>query len=140
MNKLLESYGILILNANPQYDNYIYHLELKKNKTFRLIKGSCNHIYYDSYGNYNIDDINNMLILEFTELELDFHNIKKTNVKQLLKYDIIDEEKLYENNKPFKSNKTIVFDKCPNPFEFETKIVNNENIFYCNLEYINKSI
>jgi hypothetical protein len=129
MNKLLQENGILVLTANPQYKHYIYQLELKVNYTFRLIKGDYENIYYDSYGNFSIDELNNMLVLEFTELEKDFHNLHKINVKQNLKYEIINEEKKHNKNN-LMSFYTIIFDKCPSPYLQDIKIINNENIFY----------
>jgi hypothetical protein len=137
MNSLLQKYNGLVLNANPNNEKYIYHLEFKKNDTFRLIKVVNNDILYDSYGDYIIDDNNYNIILTFTELEEEFHNIKKINVTQTLKYKIIEEEKVFEDNdKKYKSLYTIIFDKCPNPFNYNFPIINNENIFYCNLGFI----
>jgi hypothetical protein len=136
MNNLLEKNGSLILNANPHYENYIYHLELKTNNTFRLIKCINNCILYDSYGNFIIDDNNNILTLEFTEIEEDFHKFKSINIIQQINYQIIKEEKVFECAKKYKSLNTIIFNNCPHPFNYKNRMLNNENIFYCDLEYI----
>lgn len=143
MNNLLEKYEYLILTANPHYNtnssNFIninddfFILEFKNNSTFRLVRGDYNSIYYDSYGEYlNYDD--NKLILEFTDLEQDFHSNKKIYVKQILEYKIIQQETIIQkNNQKYKSNYTIVFNKQPDPLNYE---INIENVFYCNLELL----
>jgi hypothetical protein len=128
MDKILQKNGLIILKSNPQYKDNLYYLELKINYTFRLLKGDDKNIYYDSYGTYTLDDNNNMIILTFTEIEEDFHNIKKINIQQFLSYKIIYEEKNHVNSK---SLTTIIFDKCPSPIQ-QKNIIDNENIFYCN--------
>jgi hypothetical protein len=114
MNILLEKYGCLDLST--YYNDEKQILQLKTNKTFRLIKYNDTNICYDSYGDFIIDDINNNLMLHFTDFEQEFHNNQKINIKQHLIFNI--------------NNNIILFDKIPNPFNFN---FTNEIKFYFNI-------
>lgn len=105
---------LLILDANPDFYDYIHSLRLNfSNNKFNFIDGGGQIINCNLKGIFEIK--NNLLVLNYTKSKkLYYREEKELNITIKLRYNIIKERKIHDDGySKSKSRYTVIFDKSP---------------------------